>query len=182
MLVSGKGGNLAALLSAGIKIDLVVSDRDAPALGIARRAKVASALLDRRVFVQGARLDEALLLLLCAHRIDFVLLAGFMSVLGSGIVQRYKGNMVNIHPSLLPKFKGLNTHARVLAAGAKTHGCTVHWVAEEVDSGPVIKQQEVPVQDGDDEKSLEKKITKAEHELYPQVVKDILAGKTVAPW
>lgn len=181
VLVSGRGGNLEALLAAGIRVSLVVADRKAPALDIARGAEVPVAMIDGKFFQDRESFGDALLATLRAHAIDLVVLAGFMRVLAGKVVQYYQGRMVNIHPSLLPDFPGLDTHARALAAGAKAHGCTAHWVTEEVDQGPIIRQAEVPVLKGDDVETLAARVAAAEHRLYPEVVRDVIAGRELPP-
>lgn len=182
MLVSGTGGNLQALLDAGIDVSLVIADRRCRAWERARAVPVPAAMLDHGAFAGQGPFEDALAATLRAFGISLVALAGFMRVLGPAFVRHYKGKMVNIHPSLLPKFQGLDTHARVLEAGETTHGCTVHWVTEEVDQGPVIRQAKVQVLEGDDATTLAARVTKAEHKLYPAVIKDILAGKERPPW
>ena len=181
VLVSGDGGNLQALLDSGVEVSLVAADRRAKALERARTAKVPTAMLDRAAYSGRQQHEEALKSTIDAYGADLIVLAGFMRVLSAGFVRYYSGKMVNIHPSLLPEFPGLDTHSRALKAGVHKHGCTVHWVTDEVDKGPVIRQSEVPVLAGDDPDLLAARVASAEHDLYPAVVGDILAGRERSP-
>ena len=131
-----------------------------------------------RAVVGSARFSQALTEAIGAHDADLVCLAGFMSILGAGFVARWRGRLINIHPSLLPEFPGLDTHARVLAAGVRTTGCTVHYVTAEVDAGPVIIQQSVPVEANDTPETLAARVLAAEHQIYPQAVRLIAEDRT----
>lgn len=178
ILISGRGSNMAALIDAArandypAEIVLVISnERDAAGLAYAESNGIATAIVDHRGFTSrdafGAALDEALR----AANVEFVCLAGFMRMLPASLVERWSGRMLNIHPSLLPAFKGLDTHARALAAGAKIHGCSVHFVSAELDAGPIVIQAAVPVLDGDDEKTLAARVLAQEHCIYPAALR-----------
>ena len=178
VLISGRGSNLAALIKAAeapdypAEIALVISNvADAPGLAHARAAGVATAVIDHRPFgADRVAHEQAVLAALTAARIDLVCLAGYMRRLTPFLIDRFAGRMINIHPSLLPAFPGLNTHARALAAGVAQHGCTVHVVTAELDAGPILAQAPVPVLDSDTEQSLGARVLAAEHILYPQVL------------
>ena len=162
ILISGRGSNMAALLAAAAdpaypaEIALVLANRgDAAGLGHARARGVPTALVESRVFGRDrAGFETALEAELHGHGVELVALAGFMRVLTEGFCLRWRDRLVNIHPSLLPAFPGLDTHARALAAGVKLHGCTVHLVRAGVDDGPILAQAAVPVLDDDTEESL----------------------------
>lgn len=180
VLISGRGSNLQAILDAGIPVSAVISNQPgAGGLAIAARRGVATAVVDHRRFATREAFDAAL-----AHEIDrhaprLVALAGFMRVLTPGFVERYAGRLVNIHPSLLPELPGLDTHARALAAGAKRHGCTVHFVTAELDHGPIIAQASVPVLAGDTEETLAARVLAQEHLIYPRALRWFLDGLLV---
>lgn len=184
VLISGRGSNMASLIAAAraddypASIALVASNRrDAAGLELARAEGVRTVVVDHRAFADRAAFDAALDRELRVHDIDLVCLAGFMRILTDGFVEAWRGRMLNIHPSLLPAFKGLNTHARALAAGVRTHGCTVHFVVPELDSGPVIARAEVPVLPGDDETTLAARVLEAEHRLYPEALALVARGE-----
>ena len=152
--------------------------REAWARGPASRAAgVAAETLDHKGFDGREAFEAAVTQALEAARVDLVCLAGFMRVVSAGFVRHWQGRMINIHPSLLPLFPGLDTHARALAAGVKLHGCSVHYVTEEVDGGPIIGQAAVPVLAGDDPDSLAARVLAAEHRLYPACLRLVAAGK-----
>lgn len=180
VLISGRGSNLQAILDAGIPVSAVISNQPgAGGLAIAARRGVATAVVDHRRFATREAFDAAL-----AHEIDrhaprLVALAGFMRVLTPGFVERYAGRLVNIHPSLLPELPGLDTHARALAAGAKRHGCTVHFVTAELDHGPIIAQASVPVLAGDTEETLAARVLAQEHLIYPRALRWFVDGLLV---
>lgn len=174
ILISGRGSNMRSLIEAArapdypARIALVVSNQaDAAGLATATAAGIPTALVEHRRFPDRTAFDAALGRELEAHRIDLVCLAGFMRILTDGFVELWSGRMLNIHPSLLPAFKGLHPHAQALAAGVDRHGCTVHFVVPELDSGPTIIQASVPVLPGDDEASLAVRVLAEEHRLYP---------------
>lgn len=179
ILISGRGSNMAALLAAAAdpsypaSIDLVLSNRpDAAGLETARRAGVAAVCIDSALFGRDRAAHEvAIQAELERHRIEIVCLAGYMRLLTPFLVARWSGRMLNIHPSLLPLFPGLDTHARALAAGTDRHGCTVHLVTDGMDEGPVIAQAEVPVLPQDTEDTLAARVLEQEHLLYPRALR-----------
>jgi phosphoribosylglycinamide formyltransferase 1 len=184
ILISGRGSNMAALIDAARKpgypaeIVVVISNRpDAAGLVLARQKGIQTATIDHKAFPTRDAFDAALEARLAKARVDIICLAGFMRMLTTPFVERWRGRMLNVHPSLLPDLKGLDTHTRALAAGAKLHGCTVHFVAPELDSGPIILQAEVPVLDGDDEKTLAARVLAEEHRIYPEALKLLAEGK-----
>ena len=176
VLVSGRGSNLAALIAAAkapdypAEIVLVLSNNpEAGGLELARAAGIAAEAVDHRPFRKDRPAHEAVLdRYLSTAGVELIALAGYMRMLTPGFVQAWSGHMINIHPSLLPDFPGLHTHARALEAGHTRAGCTVHWVSEGVDEGEPIGQAEVPVLPGDDEARLAARVLEAEHVLYPQ--------------
>ena len=186
ILISGRGSNMAALIEAAnapdypAEIALVVSNiPEAAGLARASAAGITTAVLDHKRFDKDrAAFDAALQRILDEHRIDLICLAGFMRLLTAEFAQRWSGRMINIHPSLLPAFKGLNTHARALAAGAKTHGATVHFVVPELDAGPIVAQESVPVLPGDTPDSLAARVLEVEHRIYPLALKRVAEGLT----
>lgn len=189
VLISGAGSNMVAIANAcrsgriNAEIALVISD--VPAVGGIARARelgIATAVVDRRAHRSDGKPDRtafeaALGEAVDASKADLVVLAGFMRVLSADFVARYEGRMLNIHPSLLPRFKGLDTHARVLAAGDSEHGVSVHFVTPELDGGPVIAQAVVPVLPGDDAASLSARVHAREHILYPMVIEWLTQGR-----
>ncbi len=185
ILISGRGSNMAALISAArapdfpAEIVLVVSNNpEAPGLAHARDAGIATAIIDHRPFGKDREAFERNLQgVLEANRVELVCLAGFMRMLTPWFVHRWLGRLLNIHPSLLPEFKGVDTHARALAAGAKTHGATVHFVVPEMDSGPVIAQARVPVHRGDTPDTLAARVLEAEHHIYPIALRYVAEGR-----
>ena len=180
ILISGRGSNLQALLEAGLPVAAVISNRaDAGGLGVAAARGVPTAVVEHRAFATREAFEAALGREIDRHAPKLVALAGFMRVLTPGFVARYEGRMLNIHPSLLPAFPGLDTHARALAAGAKQHGCTVHFVSAEVDAGPIVIQAAVPVQAGDTAKTLAARVLEQEHVIFPRAVRWFLEGKLV---
>lgn len=182
VLVSGQGSNLQAILdkAPGLRVEVraVLSDRPtAPALERARRAGVPVEVIDPQDYPDRATYDAALTAAVDAHRPGLVVLAGFMRILGPGFIRRFAGRLVNIHPSLLPKYRGLHTHRRVLEAGDTRHGCSVHFVTDELDAGAVIARAEVPVLPGDDESTLHVRVQGVEHVIYPEVIGWFAAGR-----
>lgn len=181
VLISGAGSNMAALIDAGQRPDapfevvLVLSNRaDAGGLAIAAAKGVATAVVDHAPFGKDrAAHEQAVQTVLEAHDVEVVALAGYMRLLTPFLVGRWTGRMLNIHPSLLPKYPGLDTHARALAAGDTEAGCTVHLVSEGVDDGPVLGQAAVPVLPDDTPASLAQRVLAAEHGLYPRVLADL---------
>ncbi len=187
VLVSGRGSNLASLMAAAeapdypATIALVLSNRaGAPALDRAKDAGIPAVVVDSRRFGPDRAAFEAEVGdALSTHRIGLVALAGFMRVLSQPFVRAWHGRIINIHPSLLPAFPGLDTHARALAAGVRVHGCTVHFVTPGVDEGPVIAQVAVPVLPGDDAATLAARVLEQEHRLYPACLGWVARGETV---
>ena len=183
VLISGRGSNLAALIAAcaaadfPAEIGLVLSNRaDAAGLAYAARAGIPTRVIPHRDFPSRGAFDAALDQALGEAGIKHVCLAGFMRLLGDAFVQKWRDRLVNIHPSLLPAFPGLDTHARALAAGVRFAGCTVHFVRPEMDSGPIIVQAAVPVLLGDDEATLAARVLEAEHAAYPLALRLIAEG------
>ena len=180
ILISGRGSNMEALLAARLpaRVAAVISNNpQAKGLATAKSHGIAVAVVDHRAFPDRAAFDAALAAEIDRHRPDLVVLAGFMRILTAPFIERYRGRLVNIHPSLLPEFPGLDTHRRALAAGAKRHGCTVHFVTPVVDGGPVIAQASVPVEPGDTEEALAARVLEQEHRIYPEVVRGFLDGR-----
>ena len=186
VLISGRGSNLASVIAAAeapdypAEIVLVLSNNpDAGGLELARRAGIAADAVDHRPFKTDRAAHEAILdARLKGAAVELIALAGYMRVLTPGFVQAWAGRMINIHPSLLPHFPGLHTHARALEAGHERAGCTVHWVSEGVDEGDAIGQAEVPVLPGDTADTLAARVLDAEHSLYPKCL--ALAAQAVA--
>jgi len=185
VLISGRGSNMAALIEAAkdktypAEIVLVASNRpDAAGLVTARAAGIATHAIDHTIFGKDrAGFDRALNQVLEQNRIEIVCLAGFMRLLTAAFVSQWEGRMLNIHPALLPAFKGLDTHKRALAAGAKIHGATVHFVAPEMDSGPIIAQGAVAVRDNDTEQTLAARVLAVEHRIYPLALRLVSEGR-----
>jgi len=185
VLISGRGSNMAALIEAAkdknypAEIVLVVSNHpDAGGLSIAREAGIATETVDHSRFGEDrGAFERALLAVLEKYKIEIVCLAGFMRLLGADFVNRWPQRLLNIHPALLPAFKGLDTHKRALEAGAKIHGATVHFVVPEMDSGPIIVQGAVKVRAGDSEETLSKRVLAVEHRIYPQALKLVAEGR-----
>jgi len=184
ILISGRGSNMAAIARAcasgaiAARVVGVATDRaEAPGLAAARELGLDSFALPSRDFAVRADYDAALAARLDVLQPDLVILAGFMRILGDAFVAHYRGRMLNIHPSLLPKYTGLHTHRRVLEAGDRAHGCSVHYVTEELDGGPVVLQGRIRVRAGDDERSLSARVQAIEHIVYPRVIGWIAAGR-----
>jgi phosphoribosylglycinamide formyltransferase-1 len=183
-LVSGRGSNLRAIAERAregdppVDLRAVVSDReDAPALEWARAFGLEHATLPPKSFPERERYDAALAALVAGYEPDLVILAGFMRILGPAFVDRFEGRCLNIHPSLLPRHRGLHTHRRVLEAGEREHGASVHFVTRELDGGPVVIQAKVPVRDDDDEASLAARVLEQEHRIYPRAVGWFATGR-----
>ncbi len=177
-LISGRGSNLRALVEAGLPVRAVISNRaDAAGLEFARAQGIDSAVLEHRSYAAREAFDAALGDAIQAYSPAAVVLAGFMRILTPGFVARFAGRLLNIHPSLLPAFPGLDTHARALAAGVKVHGATVHFVTPELDHGPIVIQAGVPVLPDDDEARLAARVLRAEHRIYPRAVRWLLEGR-----
>jgi len=185
VLISGRGSNMAALIEAAkvkdypAEIALVLSNKaDASGLATARAAGIATEVVDHTGFGKDrAVFDAAMQAVLTKHRIDLVCLAGFMRLLTPGFVAQWPQRMLNIHPSLLPAFKGLDTHKRALESGATIHGASVHFVTAELDAGPIIVQAAVAVRKDDDEAALATRVLEQEHRIYPLALKLLAEGR-----
>jgi phosphoribosylglycinamide formyltransferase 1 len=186
LLISGRGSNMSSLIEAAKRLDypaeiaLVLSNRpEAQGLQRATAERLATAVVDHTGFGDNREaFERAVQTHLDAHRIDIVCLAGFMRLFTPSFVSHWSGRMLNIHPALLPSFKGLNTHQRALEAGVKIHGATVHFVVPEVDSGPIIAQAAVPVLEEDTPETLAARVLAAELRLYPLALGLVAGGKS----
>lgn len=174
ILISGRGSNMQALLKANVanaRIVAVISNKaDAAGLKIAENFGIETAVVSQKDFKNRHDFDCALAKKIAHFSPDLIVLAGFMRILGKDFVARFQGRLMNIHPSLLPSFTGLNTHERAIEAGVKIHGCTVHFVTPELDCGPIIIQAAVPVLDSDSPDALAARVLKEEHRILPQAV------------
>jgi phosphoribosylglycinamide formyltransferase-1 len=180
ILISGRGSNMQAMVEAGLPVTAVISNRaDAAGLKYAAGRGIATASVPHRDYTTRDAFDAALAEAIDAFRPDLVALAGFMRILTEGFVLRYQGRLLNIHPSLLPVFPGLDTHAKALAAGVKLHGCSVHFVTPQLDHGPIVIQAAVPVLPHDDEATLAARVLAQEHRIYPQAARWFLEQKLV---
>jgi len=184
VLVSGNGSNLQAIIDAvaagdlPVEIRAVISNRPAAAgLERARRAGIATAVVDHRQYPDRAIFDAALRTVIDQYRPELVAMAGFMRILTPEFVAHYHGRMLNVHPSLLPAFRGLDTHARALAAGVAEHGVSIHFVTAELDGGPVVAQRRIAILPDDDVATLAARIQRLEHVLYPQVIRWFAEGR-----
>lgn len=184
VLISGSGSNMAAIADAvkqgdiDAEISAVICNRpEAPGLQKAKDRDIETQVIDHKEFASREDFDVALMRCIDDYQPDLVVLAGFMRILTADFVIRYHGRMLNIHPSLLPKYQGLNTHQRALDAGDEQHGVTVHFVTEELDGGPNVIQAVVPVYDGDDATSLQQRVHSQEHVIYPIAVKWFVNGR-----
>jgi phosphoribosylglycinamide formyltransferase-1 len=189
VLISGRGSNMAALIEAAknpaypAEIVLVLSNiPDAGGLQTAKAACIETAVIDHKQFGKDGKLDraafeDAMQNTLDRHNIEIVCLAGFMRILTAGFVERWRGRMINIHPALLPAFKGLDTHKRALEAKVAQHGATVHFVVPEMDSGPIILQGAVEVRPDDTEAALAARVLAVEHRIYPEALKMLAEGR-----
>jgi phosphoribosylglycinamide formyltransferase 1 len=182
ILISGRGSNMQALLEAKLpcRIAAVISNRaDAAGLAIARTHGIPTAVVAHRDYPDRESFDAALAQAIDAFNPDFVALAGFMRILSAGFVDRYDGRLINIHPSLLPAYGGLDTHARALQDGVKIHGCTVHFVTHDLDHGPIIIQAAVPVLPDDTQHSLAARVLSQEHRVYAQAIRWLCNDKVM---
>jgi phosphoribosylglycinamide formyltransferase-1 len=184
VLISGRGSNLESIVRQSLAEDwparvvAVVSHRaDAAGLAWAAAQGMATTVVDHRAHASREAFDDALAAAIDAHRPDWVVLAGFMRILGDAFVQRYAGRMLNIHPSLLPAFPGLHTHRRALEAGCRVAGATVHFVTPTLDHGPIVAQAVVPVREGDTPEALAERVLAAEHHLYPLALRWAVQGR-----
>ena len=180
ILISGRGSNMEALLGAALPgtCAAVISNRpDAAGLAYAAGRGIPAIAIDHRGFASREEFDAALAAEIERHAPDLVLLAGFMRILTDGFVRRFEGRLLNIHPSLLPAFPGVKTHAQALAAGVRLHGCSVHFVTPALDGGPIVAQAAVPVRADDDEATLGQRVLVEEHLIYPRVARWFLEGR-----
>lgn len=183
-MISGSGTNLQALIDACSKpdfparISVVISNRPGvKGLDRAKTANINAVCIDHTTYNDRASFEDAIHNCLKEHEVELVCLAGFMRILNADFVNRWKDRMINIHPSLLPSYKGLHTHARAIEDGVRFGGCTIHYVRPEMDDGPIIMQAAVPISAGETEDSLAAKILHYEHEMYPAAVRLIAEGK-----
>ncbi len=184
ILISGRGTNMAALIKAAkdpaypAEIKRVISNRpDAGGLTVATAGGIATLVIDHNDFPDRQAHEAALSAALAADMPDIICLAGYMRILSPAFVESHRGRMLNIHPSLLPAFTGLETHARAIAAGVKLHGASVHFVTERLDDGPIVAQAAVPVLPGDTPQSLSGRVLKVENRLYPHALALIASGR-----
>lgn len=184
ILISGRGSNMAALIRAAAapdypaEIACVVSNRaDAPGLGLARAAGVATTVVSHRNHPDRETFDRAVSVELERHGVGLVVMAGFMRILSPWFPTRWANRLINIHPSLLPAFRGLHVQQQAIDAGVRLSGCTAHFVIPDLDSGPIIAQAAVPVLDGDTAETLSARILRQEHRLYPEVVRWFAEGR-----
>ena len=180
ILISGRGSNMAALIEAAsaenypARVRVVIADRpDAGGISIARAMGVEAIAIDAKAAGSRAAFEAALEEALRGRGVELLCLAGFMRILSADFVTRWRGRALNIHPSLLPLYKGLDTHARALADGAREHGCTVHWVTAELDAGEIVAQARVPVTPDDTPETLAARVLDEEHRLYPRALHDV---------
>ena len=180
ILISGRGSNMQALLEANLpcKIAAVISNRaDAQGLEIARMHDIPTAVVPHRDYADRASFDAALAAAIDRHAPDVIALAGFMRILTDHFVERYRGKLINIHPSLLPAYPGIDTHERALSDGIKIHGCTVHFVTPTLDHGPIIIQAAVPVMRSDTPQTLSERVLREEHRIYAQAIRWLCRGR-----
>ncbi|MEY4960069.1 MAG: hypothetical protein RL610_248 [Pseudomonadota bacterium] len=180
ILISGRGSNMQALIEARlpVKIAAVISSNpEAGGLEIARMHSIETRVVDQMAYPDRVTFDTALAERIDSFQPDLVALAGFMRILGDKFVEHYHGRLMNIHPSLLPAFPGLDTHTRALKAGVKIHGCTVHFVTPQVDHGPIITQAAVPVLPDDTSKTLSARVLQQEYQIYPEAIRWFLEDR-----
>ena len=183
-LISGRGSNFEAIYKAAQAkswdvrfTGLIANQLEAKGLAFAKSVGIPAAVIDHRAYPSREAFDRALMQQIDAFSADLVVLAGFMRILTPGFIKHYEGRMINIHPSLLPRFPGLHTHERALAAGDRVHGATVHFVSAGVDEGPIICQSEVPVLPTDTPSELATRVLKTEHQIYPLAVEWFIQGR-----
>ena len=174
ILISGRGSNMQALIEAKlpVRVAAVISNKpNAPGLEIARMNGCETIVVDQRSYPERVSFDAALMETIDAYQPDLIVLAGFMRILGNDFVNHYQGRLLNVHPSLLPAFPGLNPHRQALKEGVKIHGCTVHFVTAQMDCGPIIIQAAVQVRPDDTEETLAARVLQQEHRIYPEAVR-----------
>ena len=183
ILISGRGSNMEALIAAArdpdypAEIALVLSNRpDAAGLATARAAGIAVAAVDHKIYAGREDFERSMQAMLEIHRIALICMAGFMRLVTPWFIGQWQGRMLNVHPALLPAFRGLDTHARALAEGVKIHGCTVHFVVPAMDEGPILAQTAVPVLDTDTAESLGRRVLAQEHLIYPAALARVARG------
>lgn len=180
ILISGRGSNLQALITANLPVKSIVvisNNPSASGLAVAQSHQIATHVIDHRCYLDRDSFDAELARQIDRYQPDLIALAGFMRILGDKFINRYHGKLINIHPSLLPSFPGLNTHARALEQGVKIHGCTVHFVTNQLDHGPIIIQAAVPVFPDDTSDILANRVLKQEHLVYPTAVRWFLESR-----
>ena len=182
VLISGNGSNLQSIIDNAPEIDLniscvISSNSDAYGLKRAEKAGIATAVIDHQLFDSRFKADKEIMKVIDDSRAVVIILAGYLRILSPEFIEKYIGKILNIHPSLLPKFKGLNTHQRAIDAAEKIHGASVHFVTEELDGGPVIAQSSVEIDSTDNAKSLASKVLNKEHILYPKIIHWYTQGK-----
>ncbi len=187
ILISGRGSNMVSIIetlqsgSLPVTVAAVISNRpDAAGIKYAQQAGIATAIVDHKTFKSRELFDHALAQTIDHYKPDLVVLAGFMRILTTEFVEHFVDRLINIHPALLPKFKGLNTHQRAIDAGEKEHGASVHWVTAELDDGPVVLQTRVPVLDNDTAETLAARVLEQEHKLYPAAINKLIKGMLTA--
>lgn len=186
ILISGRGSNMKSIVDAvndgtlNVNVAAIISNRpDAAGLDFAEQQGIHNTVIDHKLYDSREQFDQKLASEIDRFSPDLLVLAGFMRILTAEFVEHFSGRLINIHPSLLPKFKGLNTHQRAIDAGDKEHGASVHIVTPELDDGPVILQARVPVLANDDASTLAKRVLEQEHKLYPDAIKKLLSEKTL---
>jgi phosphoribosylglycinamide formyltransferase-1 len=181
ILISGRGSNMEAIVNAaipGVHIAAVISNRaDAAGLAFAQARGIETRVVDHQAFADRLAFDRALQSEIDSLNADLLVLAGFMRILSADFTRHFQGRMLNIHPSLLPAFSGLNTHQRAIDSGCKLSGCTVHFVTAELDHGPIVAQAAIAIAPDDSASSLSERILVLEHQLYPQVIRWFAAGR-----
>jgi len=185
ILISGRGSNMMSIVDAvndgtlNVNVAAIISNRpDAAGLDFAEQQGIHNTVIDHKLYDSREQFDQKLASEIDQFSPDLLVLAGFMRILTAEFVEHFSGRLINIHPSLLPRFKGLNTHQRAIDAGDKEHGASVHIVTPELDDGPVILQARVPVLANDDASTLAKRVLEQEHKLYPDAIKKLLTEKT----
>ena len=181
VLISGRGSNLESIIAATYKknfpaeISLVISDnKNALGLKVAKKYSINNLIVEQKKFQNKELFEKNLINKIAQYNPNLICLAGFMKVLSNTFIDTFSGKIINIHPSLLPKYKGLNTHKRAIEAGEKYSGCTVHYVTEELDSGRIIAQEKVLIKTGETVESLSKRVLEKEHVIYPKSIKSLL--------